>query len=254
MIFVDQVHPELHARHTPGATIEELTPGGYRLTIPGGLAGTYRWAQLDDYAQIQRRQFRWKTPCSLEIKARVSIKNLPGTWGFGFWNDPFSANQGLGGMARRLPVLPNTAWYFYGSPPNYLSLRDDIPAQGFLAAVFSSPPIPPPLLTPGLLALPLLALRPTARLIRRLARSIVRNEAVAVKTDFTQWQTYRIDLTPQVTHFTINGNLVSEIACVPRGPLALVLWIDNQFAAFTPDGRLKSGTLPNPPAWIEIQF
>jgi len=251
---MEQVHPELHVRHTPGAKVEELIPGDYRLMIPGGLAGTYRCAQLDDYGQIQRRQFRWKIPCSLEIKARVSTKKLPGTWGFGFWNDPFSASQGLGGMGRRLPALPNTAWYFYGSPPNYLSLRDDIPAQGFLAAVFSSPLIPSLLLTPGLLALPLLSMRRTARLIRRLARSIVKDDAVAVKTDFTQWQTYRIDLTPRASRFTINGNLVFEVACVPNGLLGLVLWIDNQFAAFTPDGRLKSGALPNPPAWIEIKF
>jgi hypothetical protein len=32
-----------------------------------------------------------------------------------------------------------------------------------------------------------------------------------------------------------------------------VLWIDNQYAALPPKGRLSFGTLPVPqPAWIEI--
>jgi hypothetical protein len=32
-----------------------------------------------------------------------------------------------------------------------------------------------------------------------------------------------------------------------------VIWIDNQYAALPPTGRLSFGALPNPqPAWIEI--
>jgi hypothetical protein len=246
--------PDLRPRYTPHANVEELAPGHFLLAIPGGLAGAYRWAQLDDYAGLKRGQFRWKVPCSLELQARVSLKNLPGTWGFGFWNDPFTASLGLGGMTRHLPALPNAAWFFYASPPNFLSLRDDHPAQGFLAAAFSSPVFSSLLLVPGLLALPFLAWRPTARLLRRLARSLVKDDAVAVKTDFTQWHTYRLDLTPRAACFTLDGSLLTETPCVPKGPLALVLWIDNQYAAFTPDGRLKSGTLANPPAALEIQL
>jgi hypothetical protein len=49
----------------------------------------------------------------------------------------------------RLPALPNTAWFFFASPPNYLSLRDDLPAQGALAAVFRSPRLPASLLVLG---------------------------------------------------------------------------------------------------------
>ena len=39
----------------------------------------------------------------------------------------------------------------------------------------------------------------------------------------------------------------------PCPPLGLVLWIDNQFAAWNPQGRLAHGTLENPPAWLEIE-
>ena len=41
--------------------------------------------------------------------------------------------------------------------------------------------------------------------------------------------------------------------CSPRPPLGLVLWIDNQFAAWTPKGQLGYGTLENPAAWLEME-
>jgi hypothetical protein len=234
--------------------VDELAHGHYRLSLHGGLSGSYRLAQLDDQSDLRRSRFRWRAPCCLELQARVSIKDMPGTWGFGFWNDPFTASLGLKGAARRLPALPNTAWFFYASPPNYLALRDDHPAQGFLAAAFSSPTLSPLLLSPGLLALLFLAWRPSARLLRRLVRLLIREDAALIRTDVTQWQTYRLELTSQVVRFSIDGRQVAEISCVPKGPLALVLWIDNQFAAFNPDGRLKSGALANPPAWLEIKM
>jgi hypothetical protein len=245
--------PEALQSLTAHEKVEEMDPGHYRLAIPGGLSGAYRWAQLDDYTGLKRSQLPWKIPCCLEVQARVSIKNLPGTWGFGFWNDPFTASLGLKGAARRLPALPNAAWFFYASPPNYLALRDDHPAQGFLAAAFSSPVFSSLFLAPGVLVLPFLAWRPAARLLRRLGRSLVHEDASSIKTDFTQWHTYRLEVTPQAARFFLDGSQIAETPCVPRGPLARVLWIDNQYAAFNPDGRLKFGTLANPPAWLEIQ-
>jgi hypothetical protein len=36
--------------------------------------------------------------------------------------------------------------------------------------------------------------------------------------------------------------------------LGFVLWVDNQYAAFPPDGRIRFGSLENPePAWIEVR-
>jgi hypothetical protein len=35
--------------------------------------------------------------------------------------------------------------------------------------------------------------------------------------------------------------------------LGLVIWIDNQYAAFTPDGRLASGLLEGKEEWLEIE-
>ncbi len=244
----------LKPRHTRDAKVEEVAHRHFLFSIPGGTVGAYRLAQLDDYSISGRSQFQWRSPCSLKIKARVSENNLPGTWGFGFWNDPFTASLGLGGMARHLPALPNAAWFFYASPSNYLSLRDNLPAQGFLAATFSSPPVPSFLLAPGLLATPLLVWRPSARIIRRLARQMIKEDSCLVKTNPTAWHTYHIELTERATRFSLDEALIFETAAVPRGRLGMVLWLDNQYAAFNPAGNLRYGTLENPAAWMEIEF
>src|SRR5512147_1754689 len=126
--------PGLHVRQTPGSVVRETGPRSWRLEIPAGPAGAYRWAQIDDHLRLARRSFPCRPPLRLDLRARLSALDLPGTWGFGFWNDPFSTSLGVGGAARRLPVLPNAAWFFYAGQPNYLAFRDTHPAEGFLAA------------------------------------------------------------------------------------------------------------------------
>src|SRR5437879_6259384 len=96
--------PKLRPRTTPGADVETIAPGHWRLTMPAGPAGRYRLAQLDDYAGLRRAGFPWQPPLRLALRARVSAAGLPGTWGFGLWNDPFGIGVGLGGGARRLPA------------------------------------------------------------------------------------------------------------------------------------------------------
>jgi hypothetical protein len=244
---------ELQARTAHGGSVAEIEPGRWRLSMPSGPASQYRWAQLDDYIHLSRRQFAWKPPFELRLRARVSHADIAGTWGFGFWNDPFSMSFGIRGAGKRLPALPNTAWFFYGSQHNYLSLRDTIPANGLLAALFRSPRIPSALLVLGLPALPLMALRPAARLLRRLARSLVRDDALRPDLDVTAWQDYRLEVGRQRVRFSINGCPFFEPAFAPHSPLGLVIWIDNQYAALPPDGSLRFGTLPtSQPIWMEI--
>ncbi len=245
---------KLRPKHTAGAKVEESAPGHFRLSIPGGPAGAYRLAQLDDYTPAGRGHFNWQTPCGLKIRARTSQDDLPGTWGFGFWNDPFTASLGLGGMSRRLPALPNAAWFFHASPPNNLSLRDDLPAQGFLSAAFTSPLFPSLLLGLGLLAAPLLAWRPSARFLRRQARRLIREDSCLIKTKPAEWHSYQLEITEHFSSFRLDDQVIFETPAVPLGRLGLVLWIDNQYAAFDPSGRLRYGTLENSPAWLEIEW
>ena len=247
------MQPDLQPRHTIGASVAPLAETGWRLEIPPGPAGQYRLAQLDDYSSLPRRSLPWQAPLVARLRARVSAPDISGTWGFGFWNDPFSLSLGLGGMVRRFPALPRAAWFFYAAPPNYLSFRDDLPAQGLLAATFNSPEIPPPLLALGSLGLPLGFIPPAGRLLRRVVRGFVRQGAVQLGLNPVEWHSYSLVWSGEEVSFEVDGMRAASAVVSPAGRLGLVLWIDNQFAAWGPDGRLRFGFLSTPqPAWLEI--
>src|SRR5688572_9729149 len=169
-------YTKLIPRSTPGASVGEHSSedGGkaYRLSIPVGPADKYRLAQLDDYAKLSRSQFLLRPPIRLSLSARTSSNSIPGTWGFGLWNDPFGLSLGFGGNPFRLPVLPNAAWFFGASEENYLSFRDDKPSQGFLAQTFRSPKFHS-LLIPAGLALPF-----SRKVTRRLMGKVVEEDGI----------------------------------------------------------------------------
>ncbi len=250
----------LSSRYTPGATVSG-TANGWRLDLPAGSRGTYRLAQLDDYSGTPRRLLGHAPPNILRLRVRLSSDDLPGTWGFGLWNDPFGLSLGFGGKVARLPALPQTAWFFHASPPNWLSLRDRplpdsgrvVPGSGFFAGTFRSPRVPSLLFAPLVLALPFFVFRPVSRLMRRWASRFIRQDGVAVKADVTQWHEYAIHWQEQACTFAVDGRDVLSTFIAPCSPLGLVLWIDNQYAAWTPEGQLGYGTLENPPAWMEIE-
>lgn len=246
---------ELKIRQSAHARVNKLTTDRWRLWIDAGPAGQYRWAQLDDYLNLRREHFYWEIPFCLTLRARISTHDIPGTWGFGFWNDPFSTSLRLTkGTVRRLPSLPQAAWFFYASPPNYLALRDTHPAQGMLMASFSSWRLPTPLLFPGIFTLPLFLIRPAARLLRRLAQLIIADDAGRTDIDLTCWHFYRLECRKTAVNFYVDNRLYFETAIVPRGKLGLVIWIDNQYLAFTPDGALRAGTLEtSEDAWLEVE-
>ncbi len=245
---------EYRRQTSPGAGVEPLPDGGLRLSIPAGPARSYRVAQIDDTHKLPRRDFNWQTPFALSLRAWVSEPDLPGTWGFGLWNDPFSASLGLAGTLRKLPAMPNTAWFFHASPENHLTLRDGLPGSGFLAAVFSSPLTPPLVLSPALIGLPLLAWRAAARMVRRAARSWIKESSITLELDPTLWHEYEIRAGDSGVRFSVDGQIVLESGVSPRGRLGLVIWIDNQYAAFTPQGQLHYAALENTTdAWLEIR-
>jgi len=240
-----------------GLASVKRTDTGWRLEIPAGQRGSYRLAQIDDYARTTRNRLKYGPPWSMRVRARVSSADLPGTWGFGLWNDPFGLSLGLGGgKPGQLPSLPQTAWFMHASPPNWLSLRNDpekIPANGFFAGTFRSERIQAFLLAPGLLALPLCVIRPISRWLRRLASRLIRQEGARIVLEVTKWHEYSIHWLKESCIFSVDGQALLSTSCSPRAPLGLVLWIDNQFAAWTPEGKLGYGTLENPAAWLEIE-
>lgn len=237
--------PRLEARSTEGALVKPANSKGWQLSIPPGETRQYRWAQLDDYLQRPRRKFLWKPPLRMTLKARLSQNDAPGTWGFGFWNDPFSASLRVGGAGTRLPCLPNAAWFFHASAPNHLSLTDSNPGSGLLAMSMASPRIPAAFLLPALAGVPLLAIPPLVRMTRRLAGNIIRQQSKRLELDATRWHDYQLEWLAQGVTFFVDDKPVFFTNTSPAGPLGLVLWVDNQFMALPPDGHLKAGTLPN---------
>lgn len=226
----------------------------WHLEIPPGPKGHYRLAQLDDYTGLARKTFSWYPPFRLSLTARVSSPSIPGTWGFGLWNDPFSFSLGFGGGTRRFPALPNTTWFFFASPPNYLSFTDDKPARGFLAQTFHSPEYPSFFLALSSIFLPLLVFPRIAKILRKLLGNIIREDSYLISEDPTQWHTYNLDSNLEQVTFQIDDLTVAETGVSARGCLGLVVWIDNQFLAFRPSGKLSYGLLENTEtAWLEIK-
>ena len=149
--------------------------------------------------------------------------------------------------------MPNCAWFFYASQENHLSFSADRPGNGFLAQTFRAPRIPSVLFAPGLFGLPLLLVKPISKWLRvKLAAKLIREDAKRLEVDATKWTDYRLQWSQNRVEFAIDDEIVFTRATSPQGPLGLVLWIDNQFAAWRPDGSLGAGTLANPPAWMEI--
>jgi hypothetical protein len=251
---------QLTPRQTPGSSISRSTTG-WQLYIPSGLPRDFRLAQLDNYPHSPRTRFRHVPPWTFSLRARLSGIDLPGTWGFGLWNDPFGFSLGFGGEPARMPALPQTAWFMHASPPNWLSLQDGPttgsdqanPASGFFAGTNRSACIPPLLLVPGLLAFPLCAIKPFSRLLRKLASRIIRQDAAMIDVDVTQWHEYSIHWLKSGCTFSVDGDQVLFTTCNPHPPLGMVIWIDNQFAAWNPQGHLAYGTLANSASWLEIE-
>jgi hypothetical protein len=257
-------YTKLIPRHSPEARVEEISHGdAYRLFIPAGPAKKYRLAQLDDYTQAPRGRFPWRAPAHLRLSARTSSDSIPGTWGFGLWNDPFGLSLGFGGNPFRLPALPNAAWFFGASEQSYLSFREagrdaerlapPFAANGFIAQTFRSPKFDP-LLVPAGLALPF-----SRRTTRRFMGRVIGEEGVDLRRGDqpvapTEWHGYSLEWREERVIFRVDDVQVLESHVSPNPPLGLVIWIDNQYAAFTPEGKIGFGVLENPePAWLEIK-
>ena len=257
-------------RATRGASVEKIS-NGWRLGIQKGDSSGYRDAQLDDYSQLSRHRFPHQS-LSLSLCAKVSSISLAGTWGFGLWNDPFGLSLGFGGSPFRLPALPNAVWFFYASPQNYLSFTDDKPAQGFLAQTFRSPKFHPLLFLAGL-ALPF-----SRKKTRKILSKVIHEDGISLwsptaccrdiqehpqgtraptlqsqNVDVTQWHSYRLEWEAKRTAWYVDDVLVFESPISPKPPLGVIIWIDNQYAAFTPEGKIAFGTLEGEEEWLEVE-
>lgn len=224
---------------TAGAGRVERSAERAALRLAPASAG-YHNAQLCDYAgEAGRLRFRLQPPLTLSLTAQVQ-GGVPGTAGFGLWNHPFAPG------AARLPCLPRAAWFFCAAPPGNLALAQGVPGHGWKCALIDA--LNPRALALAPLALPaMLAMRVPA-LYRRWYPAIQR----ALRIDehplppglLAETHRYRLRWLPGCVRFEIDDVTVFESGCAPGGPLGVVIWIDNQYAIVTPQGRFGWGVSP----------
>ena len=209
----------------------------------------YTNAQIDDYANLPRCAFRWRPPLRLRLRARFSNEPdaLRGTAGFGFWNDRFLMT------GWRMPAPPSVAWFFFASPPSDMPLAVTVPGQGWKASTIDATRPRAWRWAALAPALPILLRRSQWR--RQLWPALQRDLGVAetpLRITMTHWHEYMIDWGQETTLFAVDGQTVLR-APSPRGPLGLVIWIDNQWMVATPTGRFGHGVLALDHAqWLEV--
>lgn len=272
-----------HSTDGPAASLSShwrrVACGSGRLALDGGAlrlvngptsAERYSNAQIDDYQGLPRSRLLWSPPLTLTVRARFSHPGprgngprpcdfiyppaadggpiVTGTAGFGFWNDPWAPGS------HHLPALPRALWFFYASPPSNIKLDLQTPGCGWKAATIDASRGPALLLAPTAPLAVLLMRRPAA--YRALWPAIQRAVGVSearVDADMTGWHTYRIEWGQEQARFTVDGAAVLECATPPRGPLGLVIWLDNQAMVVTPQGRLWHGLLEKRgEQWLEL--
>lgn len=243
----------MYASCSHGSKIQTDSAGITALEIPAGENSSYRIAQLDNTTGLTRPKFSHRPPLRFSVNARTHFEQHQGTWGFGFWNDPFSFSLGFGGGTRRLPVLPNATWFFFASNENYLTLKDNQPGNGLMVMSWRSPTVPSIILGLGAPILPLLIHRPINQYFRRIASHIIQHEVMALMINQQDWHHYQIDWLEQKVIFSIDNQFTMETSVSPRPPLGLVIWIDNQYATLHPSKGVGFGILPTPvPRKIEF--
>ena len=172
----------------------------------------------------------------------------------------FHNSNSTGNRASSTGVATNA---LPSAPPSGTSQREEIAANGFIAQAFRSPKFHPLLILAGL-ALPF-----SRKLTRRILGKVIeedglqlwshetQQQAVGVQSegvDPTQWHRYKLDWREKQVRFEVDDVQVFESRVSPNPPLGLVIWLDNQYAAFTSEGKIGFGVLENTePAWLEIK-
>lgn len=228
-----------------GAGRIDPTPNGARLVLPGGSGRVYSDSQLDDFHGRTRREYPWQPPARLSLRARFShpASALKGTAGFGWWNNPFAADRAM------LPTAaPKNLWFFFASPPANLALTGKWAGQGWFAQSLNIPSV---FHFAGALGVLLLRFPKIRGLMERASTSLTRAaEQPLPALDITQWREYRIEWHPTYAHFLVDGELVMATMTPPTIPLAVVIWMDNQWA----DVRGRSGVLEvADEQWMEVE-
>jgi hypothetical protein len=244
-------------RLTLGTGSLEQRSSALRFVLSESSSTSYSDAQIDDYRGLSRRQFLWRPPLRLSVRARFSARegDLQGTGGFGFWNDPFLLTE------PRLPALPRASWFFYASPASNMKLDWQIEGHGWKAATLDASRSSALLWLPlAPVLVPLMNIAAIYRLIWPPIQRTLRIREAHLQADMTRWHTYMLEWGVEQSRFSLleedspQRKLVLQ-APSPRGPLGFVMWLDNQYLVATPWGRLHWGFSGHSgEQWMEVDW
>jgi hypothetical protein len=244
--FYPRLDPRWRATQVGGGRLV-LREAGLRLLLAGARPDRYADAQIDDYAGLARRQFPWRPPLRLAVRARTSGP-LVGTAGFGFWNNPFSP---LGGT----PALPAAIWFFHAAPPSDMPLAWGVPGHGWKAACIDA--TQPRALAWAPLALPVLLANQSAALHGRIWPRVQQGLRIAeapIAPPGPEWREYLLEWRRDGARFAIDGQEVFATERAPHGPLGFVAWVDNQWMVATPRGRFGWGLVGALAQWMDLSL
>lgn len=248
----DQPLPAQWRTHAVGAGYVEQTQQTCRLGNQPTCADSYTNAQIDDYQGLPRSALRWRPPVTLTIQARFShpAQELHGTGGFGFWNDPFLYTD------QRWPTLPRAIWFFFSSAASNMKLALQTPGHGWKAATIDAwHPLFFLLLPTAPLGMLLLRIPLLYRWLWPLAQQAIQVSEALVPVDLTAWHTYRITWEQKHATFWVDDQRLLHCSTPPRGPLGLVIWLDNQAMVVTPWQLPRPGLVASTTEqWLEVAW
>jgi hypothetical protein len=249
--FRGELHPPLTTleQGTGRITFTDDPAGVIRLSGQSNQGEQYSNAQIDDY--LARQRFVWRPPLRMTVRAWAShgADELKGTAGFGFWTQPILPG-------KKLPILPASVWFFFGSPPSDMPFDRHAPGYGWKAAVFDSTRLPFLLLAPTAPLGVLLMRVPTLyRLLWPVGQWAIGVSEKSLEVDIRDPHTYRLDWLAHSASFYVDDRLVHKTPYAPRGPLGFVSWLDNRWAVITPQGRVGFGTLRrDDEQWLALDY
>jgi hypothetical protein len=84
---------------------------------------------------------------------------------------------------------------------------------------------------------------------------VIEEDSATISVDVTQWHRYRLEWTRSGKRvlFYVDDVQVFESLVSPHPPLGIIIWIDNQYAAFTPEGKIAFGVLEGEEEWLEVE-
>ena len=247
--FTDGLHPRWQVAEI-GHGLVTNNANGLRLTLPPLAASGYSNAQITDY-RYSDMAFAWRPPLRLTVTARASggADSLRGTAGFGFWNHPFSPD------ARQLK-LPRAVWFFFSSPPSDMRLAMGVNGPGWKVGTIDAGRWQALSLAPTAPLAVLLMRVPSLynSLWPRIQRALAVSEFMLDAALLTETHTYTLDWRVDGVTFAVDETVVHDAPTAPRGPLGLILWMDNQYAVVTPQGKLRFGVVEvEREQWLMLQ-